>query len=95
MPRYIDADVLRMSIEKDRDTSEMPKMWYEGIAYAINHIIHAPTVEVVRCEDCKYFRKSQPLNGCTKFEPMLAPDEDDFCSCGERKETEEDRYADD
>lgn len=44
--RLIDADVLRTSIEKDRDASDMPKMWYEGIAYAINHIIHAPTADV-------------------------------------------------
>lgn len=44
--RLIDADALRTSIEKDRDASDMPKMWYEGIAYAINHIIHAPTTDV-------------------------------------------------
>lgn len=45
--RLIDADGLRTSIETDREASDMPKMWYEGIAYAINHIIHAPTADVV------------------------------------------------
>lgn len=43
--RLIDADALRKSIESNRDASDMPKMWYEGIEYAINHIIYAPTIE--------------------------------------------------
>ena len=43
--RLIDADTLRKDVEKDRDASDMPKMWYQGVEYAINHIIHAPTVD--------------------------------------------------
>ena len=46
--RLIDADALRKSIETDGDKSDMPKMWYQGIEYAINHIIHAPTIEPER-----------------------------------------------
>ena len=94
--RLIDADVLRTSIEKDRDASDMPKMWYEGIEYAINHIIHAPTadvVEVVRCRDCKWYKTNYSWNGTEHkvcvieaYEPLRK--ECDFCSRGERKETE-------
>lgn len=46
--RLIDADTLRKDVEKDRDASDMPKMWYQGVEYAINHIIHAPTVDPVK-----------------------------------------------
>lgn len=46
--RLIDADTLRQEVEKDRDASDMPKMWYQGVEYAINHIIHAPTVDPVK-----------------------------------------------
>ncbi len=57
----------------------------------IYHIPHdLPTVdavEVVRCKDCKYYRESFPYNTCAAFEPVLVPDEYDFCSYGERKET--------
>ena len=83
--RLIDADVLRMSIEKDRDASDMPKMWYEGIAYAINHIIHAPTtdaVEVVRCRDCKH------RNGSACDYSAVWVRENGFCQWGERSEDE-------
>lgn len=46
--RLIDADALRKDVEKDRDASDMPKMWYQGVEYAINHIIHAPTVDPMK-----------------------------------------------
>lgn len=49
--RLIDADELRANIERDRSLSDMPKMWHNGIAYAVNHIIHAPTVEIPMSED--------------------------------------------
>lgn len=59
--RLIDADVLRTSIEKDRDASDMPKMWYEGIKYAINHIIHAPTADVPERNVGKWIPVSERL----------------------------------
>ena len=46
------------------------------------------TVEVVRCKDCKHYENKNinllphcTLCGTTKFE-------DDYCSCGERREGE-------
>lgn len=99
--RLIDADVLRTSIEKDRDASDMPKMWYEGIAYAINHIIHAPTADVQEVkhgrwvkqfdENCWWTECSEcgnyPLKSAYGDEQLS-----DFCPyCGAdmRKETED------
>lgn len=82
--RLIDASALRKSIETDRDASVMPKMWYVGIEYAINHIVHAPTVdavEVVRCMDCKWF--DIDMERCNGGEHPTMPDA--FCSYAERR----------
>lgn len=53
---------------------------------ALDEIRHAPTVDaevVVRCKDCKHeFGGSCILCGFQKRKP------EDFCSYGERKETE-------
>lgn len=85
--RLIDADTLRKDVEKDRDASDMPKMWYQGVEYAINHIIHAPTVdavEVVRCKDCKFYWKNSVMTNVPLC--LASPREDAFCSDGERRE---------
>ena len=85
--RLIDASALRKGIETDRDASDMPKMWYVGIEYAINHIVHAPTVdavEVVRCKECKHFDSEDDCD-C----PMDVRYSDFFCKMGERRTDEE------
>ena len=85
--RPIDADALRKSIETDRDKSDMPEMWYQGIEYAINHIIHAPAIEPERekgkwiggeigyCSCCGHKGCASDIwNGC---------DDGEFCpNCG-------------
>ena len=81
----IDRDALRTNIETNRDASDMPKMWYEGIEYAINHIIHAPTidaVQVVRCKDCKWYEGKW---GCSHLDMVRTDMDDWFCADGERK----------
>lgn len=46
-------------------------------------------VEVVRCKDCKHFVETGGTRGiCCLFQGMTNPRNDDFCSEGERKETE-------
>lgn len=75
--RLIDADTLRKEVEKDRDASDMPKMWYQGVEYAINHIIHAPTVDPIKhghwtIEDIITYERSY---GGTLYEPVYK------CSC--------------
>ena len=62
--RLIDADSLRKDVENDRDASDMPKMWYQGVENAINHIIHAPTVDAVPLEDYKSMERT--VNKLTK-----------------------------
>lgn len=46
--RLIDADALRIAIDKLEAESDMPEMWHKGIAFAVNRIVHAPTVDPIK-----------------------------------------------
>ncbi len=59
-------------------------------------ILEAPTVEaveVVRCKECKHFKRICEGSGrfmCMIPNGLIAAKEDDFCSYGERKDENED-----
>lgn len=48
-------------------------------------------VQVVRCKDCKYFLDVEGYGNpnCTSVHGMVEAFEEDYCSCGERKENQE------
>ena len=77
MSRYIDADAL----EYDTEWSE----YHDGFtAYSQMAIDTAPSIDIVRCQDCKYWVYN--FNGCSRnpcTEPWYALD---FCNYGERRE---------
>ena len=58
--------------------------------YAKSFIDDAPTVDavpVVRCKDCKHFKRNLENDTyCSSVNGLTDPQEDDFCSYGERKE---------
>lgn len=64
------------------------------LSMVFRHIHSAPAVdavEVVRCKDCKYYKKGScelhsvwPDEYSTGYD--YRPDDDDFCSYGERRE---------
>ena len=65
----------------------------QGFMEAQDALASVPTVdavEVVRCKDCKYFRKGKPFSHeCKKVGGgMFYPNPNDFCSYGERREGE-------
>ena len=91
--RLIDADALLA--EFDKFANPMPnKSGYDflcGIATAITEIEDAPTVdavEVVRCKDCKNWKKpwlvDQTLGVCQVGKKTLT-EPNHFCSYGERR----------
>ena len=45
-------------------------------------------IDIVRCKECKWFTfdKKMGLHICTNIGGMNLPEENDFCSCGERRE---------
>ena len=63
---------------------------YRYLCDGIEECEDADVVEVVRCKDCKHYRDSFPYDTCDVFDAK-ATDEEDFCSYGERKETEDGR----
>ena len=75
MSRWIDADALRANINTI--------FWAE-----IGKIIEsAPSIDIVRCAECKYWQSD---GGAMMFceQVDIPTDANDFCSYGERKESE-------
>lgn len=97
--RYIDADALHNLFREwfesyDWDENEIEK---HTIATAIRTVDAQPTadvVEVVRCKDCKHYKKNISCvgglyNGCSEWlneGNEIEVREDDYCSFGERGE---------
>ena len=80
MARLIDADKLRHRLlcQPPRNIS---------INFALELVSTMPTVDaepVVRCKDCRWREETE----CTRFSD-IRPNDDDFCSRGERKEDAE------
>ena len=95
MSRYIDADKLSESIKLSikswgRDcNSNAPKMVtaYQDVLYRLERAPTADVVEVVRCKDCT--RRQTDTFGrtvCVRQGQMIAIEDNDFCSNGERRE---------
>ena len=77
MSRYIDADALKANINT--------AFWSE-----IEKIIDsAPSIDIVFCKECKYWHKNRKEgDGMNVFDVCYDFQADDFCSYGERKESE-------
>lgn len=56
---------------------------------AVNRVLDAaPAFDLVHCKECKHYVDSPYDNGdmmCEKWGEWIFPNDDDFCSCGERK----------
>lgn len=74
----VDREELIRALQYDRDQYE--KGYQDGKADAM--------AELVRCKDCKY--RVEPTKMCAHPRAIgwdaLEPEDDDFCSCGERKD---------
>lgn len=86
MPRYIDLDTLSIGLCNEQVFED--KSYAKGWNNAIELIEQEPTadvVEVVRCQDCKWWRTM----GCAFRKDCVKelPCADDFCSHGERRES--------
>ena len=80
MSRYIDADALKVN---------MRGAFIDHIEEfrAITIVDDAPSIDIVRCKECKKWSDSDLLethNRCDRT--MKLTKADDFCSYGERKE---------
>lgn len=81
MSRYIEYHDICSAIGNQQDGTGMT---YEALAHAMVEIQLAPSIDIVRCQDCKYWVYN--FNGCARnpcTEPWYATD---FCNYGERRE---------
>ena len=96
MSRYIDADKLIDDIRPfaEYDSNRSNKDWVRRFEIAIETQQTANVVEVVRCKDCRHYKRNVPCvggyyNGCDEWldegNPITVYD-NDFCSYGERAE---------
>lgn len=86
MARLIDAD---RAIEIVRNQGISHPNAYHLTNYATLILREAQTVDavkVVRCRDCKHFKRNLENDTyCSSVNGLTDPQEDDFCSYGERR----------
>ena len=91
MSRYADVDVLMQSIRHKLGIASLDNL-LESEKAIVQEIDSAPSIDIVRCGECKYAEVSvSPITGlwCTRFGINdMAMEDNDFCSYGERKESE-------
>lgn len=84
--RLIDAD---RAMEIVRNQGIAHPNAYHLTNYATLILREAPTVdavEVVRCAQCKHFKRNLENDTyCSSVNGLTDPEEDDFCSYGERR----------
>ena len=81
MSRWIDADALIAQYKGDVLTAQVD--YAEGVRDVIEDIKTAPSIDIVRCQDCKHWVYN--FKGCKRnpfTEPWYATD---FCNYGERE----------
>lgn len=86
--------------EKDSWCDSMPEMiilgtktdeerdFYRGIYEEKKYweiVQNAPTIEIVKCSDCKYHQDNSPFHYCKKHGVYCPDDSEYFCAYGERK----------
>ena len=87
MSRYIDADAI------EDKAKQYSLGYYEEDEWAVpfKEITSAPTIEIIRCRECKWFdsgkNDSEIWSMCTRhFGKYIDVNADDFCSYGSRSE---------
>ena len=82
--RLIDADALIAQYKGDVLTAQVD--YAEGVRDVIEDIKNAPSIDIVRCAECEYSDIYDDEMFCRlRTDDVKA---DDFCSYGERKESE-------
>ena len=99
--RLIDADALKTRIIETRDKLLIEKRYgweyeYTGMnraillvgAEVIRHRIDAPTIDLVRCRECKYYIRDEENDDDYCGIHSIGIYADDFCSYGKRNDDE-------
>ena len=85
MSRYIDTEWL------EDNAKEYSLGYYEEDEWAIplDVLDSAPSIDIVRCKECKHYNKFPTWSACTYWSgdpyEQASVNADDFCSYGERE----------
>ncbi len=98
MPRYIDAEKIEIKVERGINDDGLVFIPMRDVHRSIDRTPTADVVEVVRCKDCEYFYKPHEQSFscyCTHVQWAEYADGNgmrvsgiDFCSYGERRNTD-------
>ena len=88
MSRYIDADAILNRYAENFLTAQTD--YAEGIRDVLHDIKHAPSIDIVRCKECKWQSVINDEEEGTSYYMCgiwaMPTDEDVFCSYGKRRE---------
>lgn len=100
MSRYIDADAVESTLQEMEMITAMSHIELgeeDDVGeismpmFTVRNIMkRAPSIEIVRCKECKHYDGDdygEPTRYCVWHGSPIMPD--DFCSYGERKESEQ------
>lgn len=84
MSRYIDADALIESIKNTADLGGwIGEALYQIKQVAIKYIDSAPSIDIVFCKECKYYKQSEAF--CENGNGLWQAGDECFCNYGERE----------
>ena len=93
MGKWIDADALIKALRLEYPMmpmfKESQKEWAiktEGYRKAEEVIKDAPSIDIVRCKECKWAKALGTYQWCGRLDSTARITADDFCSYGERRE---------
>ena len=80
MSKYIDTDAI------EDKAKQYSLGYYEEDEWAVpfKEITSAPSIDIVRCKECKHYKILEAVYDCEMGLPNVAID--DFCSYGERSD---------
>ena len=84
MSKYIEYEPLMAELEREVELADDWKTAHE----IANVAKYAPTIEIVRCKDCKKWTNGDDISGICQWNDYrtLQTYADSFCSFGERRE---------
>ena len=84
--KYISSDDICVFIKSLRQNAFNDNFEINLLANFIEDYIKHAKDAIVRCKDCKHWKPE--TSGCDEIKPLVSFRDWDFCSYGERKETE-------
>ena len=82
MSKWIDYDAIDYKHYQLHDKSEE---FLNGVVYMAERIEEAPSIEIVRCKECKWAKALGTYQWCSRLDSTAQITADDFCSYGERE----------